>query len=261
MKRNTVAIGIAAAFAAVVTTLALISTGSAAPTTPSRIGPMVLPAERTWTFDLTRQFATKTTWKAVVNDNGGAYDDGDSPSRSKICFVGASANQSRCTLLADLFNNSLHYQELVELSDSPLAAAPPVRGLVLKATGTYSSGEVHQTAIWVYDRTHDDFRLISANVVGGGDWERVFDVGPLGGYLIESNWDWRIQEGETRFGSDHRRKISVFRYVPDEDGGSYRSVLEYTTDKKYDPEDTETIRAEFPTIESRLGISAQARKP
>ena len=259
MKRNAVAIGMAAAVAATVAVLAPILTGSAEPTASTRIGPLELPAERTWTFDLTRQLATKTSWKAVVNDNAGSYDDGDAPSQSKICFVGGVSNQTRCTLFNDLFKDSFHHQELIDLSDAPLAAAPPVRGLVLKATGMYITGEVHQTAIWVYDRAHDEFRLISTNVVGG-DWERIFDVGPLSGYLVDSNWDWRTEEGETRFGSDHRRKISVSKYMPDENGGSYRKVLEYTTDKKYGPEDTETIRAEFSTIESRLGISTQARK-
>lgn len=120
-------------------------------------------------------------------------------------------------------------------------------GLVMKAEALYPTGQVPETAIWVYDAQQDHFHLVSALESGE---VRIFSSGPLNGILVTA--DWHRDEGDTRW-SDHRREITIYRYKADSgEAGSYGKLLEYTTGKKYDAEDTGTIDAERATIEVRL---------
>jgi hypothetical protein len=194
-------------------------------------------------------FGTRTAWDAVVTAQSGGYEDvSASPSQAKICFVADSSAANQCTYFNDLFQSTLTYQELTDLSVAPLASATNAKGLILKVTGSYPTGNAHEMAIWVYDSKQDNFRLVSALQ---SSEERIFTDGPLDSYLVTANWQW--EQGETRFGSDHLRKITAYQYVRDDGAGVYRKVLEYTTAKKYGPEDTNTIEGEISAIEAKLG--------
>ena len=189
-------------------------------------------------------------WTVVVTAQSGGYSEtSNSPSQAKICFVADLNAANQCAYFNDLFRSTLSYQELSDLSVAPLASGPAAaKGLVLKVTGSYATGNAHEMAIWVYDSNRDDFRLVSALQ---SSEERIFTEGPLDGYLVTANWE--SEEGETRFGSNHKRKITAYQYVNDDGVGVYRKVLEYTTADKYDPENTNTIDAEISAVESRLG--------
>jgi hypothetical protein len=215
---------------------------------PSLGGYTVEPA-----VQLQNAFGARTAWTAVVTAQSGEYTDvSASRSQAKICFVPDSSAASQCAYFNDLFRSTLTYQELSDLSVVPLASGPAgAKGLVLKATGSYPTGNVHEMAIWVYDSNQDDFRLVSALQ---SSEERIFTDGPLDEYLVTANWQW--EQGETRFGNDHLRKITAYKYVNDDGAGAYRKVLEYTTTKKYGPEDTNTIEAEISAIEAKLGHSS-----
>jgi len=117
--------------------------------------------------------------------------------------------------------------------------------LVLKADALYPTGQLHEMAIWPYDRKRDDFHLALA--VGFNE-ARILNSGPLAGTLVTS--EWRRERGATRW-SDHRREIQVYRYVTGNDVGVYRKILDYTTTKSYGAEDTKTIEQEFAAIESK----------
>lgn len=119
-------------------------------------------------------------------------------------------------------------------------------GLELKAAAWYPTGQIHETAIWVYDAQLDDWHLVLAVE---SDEVRVFSSGVLNGMLVTS--DWHREEGETRC-DDHRRDITVYRYSGNGGEASYRKVLEYTTTRKYGAEDTDTIDAEMSNIEAKL---------
>lgn len=195
-------------------------------------------------------FGTRAAWTAVVTAQSGGFEDfsASSPSQAKICFVSDSDATNQCTYFKDLFKSDLSYQELSDLSVAPLASVgTDAKGLILHASGSYPSGNTHEMAIWVYDARRDAFRLASTLQFSE---ERIFTEGPLDGYLITANWQW--EQGETRFGSDHKRKITAYQYVNSDDAGVYRKVLEYTTADKYDPENTNTIDAEMTAIESQL---------
>jgi hypothetical protein len=120
------------------------------------------------------------------------------------------------------------------------------KGLELKAAAWYSTGQVQETAIWVYDAQRDDFHLVLA--VESGE-VRIFSSGPLNGTLVTSHW--QRDEGDTRW-SDHRRDITVYRYSADGGGAGCRKVLEYTTTRECGAEDTDTIDAELSNIEAKL---------
>jgi hypothetical protein len=211
-------------------------------------------------FDLKMPFATRDPWQAVVTaaaardyEISGAGNLG--PSRSKICFIRAAGQQGECEYFRTLFHSSLTIQESSGLSLIPLTSKRGgVTGLVLKATALYDTGQLHETAIWVYDAKADRFRLISSATAAE---EQIFASGALDGYLVTA--DWHFQPGETRFGSDHQRIITVYRYEPSDAGGSYRKVLRYTTVKKYGPEDVGTIAEEMDSIEQHIRQSAGAR--
>ncbi len=119
-------------------------------------------------------------------------------------------------------------------------------GLELNAAAWYSTGQAHETAIWVYDAQQDDFHLALA--VESGE-VRIFSSGPLNGMLVTS--DGHRDERDTRW-SDHMRDITVYRYTTDGSEAGYRKLLEYTTAKKYDAEATDTIDAELSNIEAKL---------
>jgi hypothetical protein len=199
-------------------------------------------------------FGTRASWSAVVTAQSDGYVDVPAaPSRSKICFDaksdGWSDDQHQCTYFNDLFHSALTYQEFTDLSITRLASGPVnARGLVLKATGSYPTGNVHETAIWVYDVTQDQFRLVSALQSAE---ERILSSGPLDGYVITAAWQW--QPGESRFGSDHFRRITAYKYVDDNGEGVYRKALEYITTEKYGAEDAHTIEREISTIAAKLG--------
>ncbi|MGA2563572.1 MAG: hypothetical protein ABSF96_08435 [Steroidobacteraceae bacterium] len=115
---------------------------------------------------------------------------------------------------------------------------------MLKAAAIYDTGNVNYAAIWLYDRGQDQFLLASTEAGSG----QIFISGPLDGYLVTSHWDW--EPGETRFGDDHRRKITAYRLEP----SGYQQALQYNTEKKYGPEDLNTIDSELPNIESKLDL-------
>jgi hypothetical protein len=162
---------------------------------------------------------------------------------------GWSDDRNQCAYFNDLFHSALTYQALTDLSVTSLASGSmSVKGLVLTADGSYATGSVHEMAIWIYDVAPDHFRLVSALQSAE---ERIFSDGPLNGYVVTANWQW--QAGESRFGSDHLRRITAYKYVDDGGDGSYRKVLEYTTTKRYTPEDTNTIASEASTIAVKLG--------
>lgn len=201
-------------------------------------------------FDLTTGLGANGDWKAVVtaavepqheivSDNG--------RSQSKICFVRKAPTTSECTYFRDLFHSQRMFQVFSSLTAVPLQSeGAATNGLELKAAAWYSTGQVHETAIWVYDAQRDDFHLALA--VESGE-VRIFSSGLMNGMLVTS--DWHRDEGDTRW-SDHRRDITVYRYSADASEAGYRKVLEYTTTKKYGAEDTDTIDAESTTIQAKL---------
>jgi hypothetical protein len=209
-------------------------------------------------INLQASFDAKAAWQAVVIGQTAPplWQDIDGPpSQSKICFVSEAKGANDCAYFRDLFKSPLGSQAITDLSVVSLSSiSPNTEGLVLKATGFYTSGEVHETAIWVYDQADNNFSLVSALT---SDEERIVTQGPLDGFLITVNWNW--EKGEARW-DDHRRKITVYRFAANEGAGAYREVLEYTTAKKYDAEDTHTIDSEMNVILTRLGLSNDSRE-
>jgi hypothetical protein len=131
-------------------------------------------------------FGTRAAWTAVVTAQRGGFQEGLSPSQAKICFVADSNATNQCRYFKDLFQSDVTYQELTDLSVAPLASVrAEAKGLILKASGSYTSGNAHEMAIWVYDASGDDFRLVFALQ---SSEERIFTEGPLDGYLVTANW-------------------------------------------------------------------------
>lgn len=208
--------------------------------------------------NLQTSFDTRTTWQAIVSAQPAPpiWQDIDGPpSQSKICFADASQGANDCTYFRDLFKSTLGSQAVTDLSVVSVASkSPNAKALVLKATGFYISGDVHETAIWVYDQANDKFNLVSALT---SDEEQIMSGGPLDGFLITADWDWA--SGETRW-DDHQRKMTVYRFDASNGAGSYRRALEYTTAKKYGAEDTNTINSEMNAILTQLGLSGDSRE-
>jgi hypothetical protein len=209
------------------------------------------PAPSTYTthpaFDLRQPFHTESAWKAVVTvqtiePNSDGKDPGH-PSQSRICLVNESTSANNCTHLQKLFDSNYSYWSDGDLQVVPLKSHG-IDGLMLKATAIYDTGTVNYAAVWLYDRERDQFLLAYAN----GD-PQIFITEPLDGYLVTSSWVW--EPGETRFGDDHRRKITAYRLEP----GGYQQALQYNTEKKYGPEDLNTIDSELPNIESKLDLT------
>lgn len=208
--------------------------------------------------NLQASFDAKAPWQAVVIAQTAPplWQDVDGPpSQSKICFVDSSKGANDCTYFRDLFESSLGSQAVTDLSAVSLSSASAsAKGLVLKATGYYVSGEIHETAIWVYDQANDKFNLVSALT---SNEQRIVSQGPLGGFLITADWDWAA--GESRW-DDHQRKITVYRFDATDGVGAYREVLEYATAKKYGAEDTDTIDSEMNVILTRSGLNSDSRE-
>ena len=207
--------------------------------------------------DLSAEFSTMGDWKAVVtaaNDPNSEFESEGESSKSRICFARGSHGASECTYFRDLFSSHLTFQLLKGLSVVELISGhPETKGLQMMATALYPTGQVHEAAIWVYDRRRDQFR-VAATLTSGE--LRIFPAGALKGCLITADWDRPLNEGETRFGSDHKRIMTVYRYSAEGSAGTYQKVLTYITARKYSPDDTDTIEAEQTRIEEKL----QARK-
>ncbi len=201
-------------------------------------------------FDLQGAFGTTGDWKAVVTavvEPAGEFDSDERPSQSKICFVHTASPTPDCTWFRELFDSNLTFQKFSSLSVARLkSGSSTLRGLVMKATALYPTGQLRETAIWVYDARRDRFRLATAVK---SDEVRILSSGPLNGTLITS--DWHRDEGETRW-SDHRRDVAVYRYSSDGGEAGYRKALEYTTARKYGAEDLNTIDAEMADIEAKI---------
>ena len=201
-------------------------------------------------FDLKAAFGTTGNWKATVNaamEPAPDFDSDEGASQSRICFVRTAPQASDCAYFRDLFHSKLTFQTLSSLTVEQLrSGSSPVSGLVMKADALYPTGQIHETAIWVYSPRQDRFHLAAAvesNEV------RIFTIGPLNGFLITA--DWHRDEEETRW-SDHRRDITVYRFSGDNGDASFGKVLEYTTTKKYGAEYTGAIEAEQANIEAKI---------
>ncbi len=201
-------------------------------------------------FNLKGAFGTTGDWKAVVtaaiNPAREIVSD-EGASQSRICFIRAAPAASRCAYFRDLFHSKLAFQVMSSLSVRPLrSGSSPVSGLVMKADAFYSTGQIHETAIWVYDPQQDRFHLTAA--VDSGE-VRVFTSGPLNGFLVTA--DWHRDQGDTRW-SDHRRDITVYRYSGNGGEAQFGKVLSYTTTKRYSAEDTGSIDTEQANIEAQV---------
>ena len=201
-------------------------------------------------FDLKAAFGTTGDWKAVVTaavEPTRAFESDAGISQSRICFVGTAPPTSECTYFTDLFHSNLTVQVFSSLSVVRLrSGSAAINGLIMKAAAWYPTGQVPETAIWVYDAQQDHFHMLSALE---SSEVRIFSSGPLSGILVTA--DWHRDEGMSRW-SDHRRDITVYRYSADKGEASYRKVFEYTTTKKYGAEDTGTIDAERANIEAKI---------
>lgn len=209
-----------------------------------------LPYREEPPFDLKAAFGTKGDWKAVVTaavKPAREIESDEGISQSRICFAATTPPRSECAYFRDLFHSKLTFQVSTSLSIVPLlSGSPAIKGLVLKAAAWYPTGQVPETAIWIYGAPQDRFQLVSAvesNEV------RIFSGGPLNGTLVTA--DWHRDEGDTRW-SDHRRDIAVYRFGANHGQAGYGKVLEYTTGKKYGAEDNGTIDAERAAIEAKM---------
>ena len=201
-------------------------------------------------YDLKAAFGTTGDWKAVVTaavEPAREFESHEGTSQSRICFVSAASPNSECTYFTDLFHSNLTVQVLSSLSVVQLrSGSAPTNGLVMKAAAWYDTGQVPETAIWVYDAQQDHFHLLTTLESGE---VRIFGSGFLSGILVTA--DWHRDEEESRW-SDHRRDITVYRYSVDNGEASYRKVLAYTTTRKYGAEDTGTIDAERTNMEAKI---------
>ena len=209
-------------------------------------------------FDLKAGLDTTGDWKALVTaaiEPAREIVSDDGPSESKICFVRTAPTTSECTYFRGLFHSKRMFQVFSSLAAVRLQSeSSATNGLELKAAAWYSTGQVHETAIWVYDAQRDDFHSVLA--VESGE-VRIFSSGALDGMLVTS--DWHRDEGDTRW-SDHKRDITVYRFSADGSTAGYRKVLEYTTGKKYGAEDTHTIDAELGNIKSKTLLELKRRE-
>lgn len=205
-------------------------------------------------FELKAAFGTTGDWKAlvtaVVEPRHEIVSD-DGASQSRICFVRAAPPGNDCAWFKDLFDSNLVYQTFSSLSPMRLRSGNAVNGLMMKASALYTTGQVPETAIWVYEARQDRFHLVFA---GKSPEVRVFSSGPRDGMLVTADWIW--DKGETRW-NDHRRDIAVYRYSSDAGNAGYRKVIEYTTAKKYGAEDTGTIEEELAVIEAKIARAAR----
>ncbi|HEV2703663.1 MAG TPA: hypothetical protein VGV09_18705 [Steroidobacteraceae bacterium] len=202
-------------------------------------------------FDLGRDFGPPQDWKAIVTaaaEPQAEIDPNATPSQSKICFVRASLGTTQCTYFKDLFKSALAFQGLSGLSIVPLTSEPhPTNALLMKAVAWYPTGQLSETAIWNYDRRNEAFRLA---VAMESPEVRIVSSGLLAGYLITADWQW--EAGETRFGSNHKRRIAVYQFNARDSAMGYHKVLEYITASKYGPENDHTIDSEIGTIRKRI---------
>jgi hypothetical protein len=200
-------------------------------------------------FDLKGALETTGDWKAVVTaaiEPTREFEKDEGASQSRICFVRAPQT-NECAYFKDLFDSRLTFQVFSSLAVERLrSGSAPANGVVMKAAAWYPTGQVHETAIWVYDPQQDRFHLVSTVE---SEEVRVFSSGPLNGDLVTA--DWHREEGESRW-SDHRRDISLYRYSSEIGESGYRKVLEYTTTRKYGAEDISTIDAELANIEAKI---------
>jgi hypothetical protein len=201
-------------------------------------------------FDLQAALGTSGEWKAVVTAvlaPRREFDSDEGPSQSRICFVRTVPAASECAYFSDLFHSNLTFQAFSSLTAVPLqSGSAATKGFELKAAAWYPTGQVQETAVWVYDAQRDDFHLVLA--VESSE-VRIFSSGVLNGMLVTS--DWQRDQGDTRW-SDHRRHVTVYRYGAEEGEAGYRTVFDYATAKKYGAEDTDTIESELSDIEARL---------
>jgi len=222
------------------------------------LGPWSLPAQSAAPpqyreqppFDLKAAFGTTGDWDAVVTaaiEPTREFESDEGVSQSRICFVRTAPRTSECAYFRDLFHSKWTFQVLSSLVVEPLRSGKAaVSGLIMKAAAWYPTGQVPETAIWVYDQQQDRFQLVSAVE----SFEvRVFSSGPLNGCLVTA--DWHRDEGDSRW-SDHRRDITLYRYSADADEAAYRKVFAYTTTKKYGAEDTSTIDAELANFAAKI---------
>jgi len=208
----------------------------------------VLPAESD-SLDLKAPFATKSDWRVTVyGDAGDPKIDSDIASTAKICFTGGAAHAEKCSSLNDLTSVSSPRpsQKLTALAIVPLwSGQSAVKALVVRYEGAYATGVVDQTAIWVYDSARDDFRLASALATSGQGEQRLFNSGPMDGYLVTA--DYILGDRETRW-DDHRYRVHIYRYAD----GAYGPVLDYETAAKYPSETVTAIESELPSMPKRL---------
>lgn len=228
------------------------------------LGQWSLPAQRTFIvqktappqyreqppFDLKAALGTTGNWKALVTaaiEPKSEFDSDEGPSQSRICFERTAPQSDECAYFRDLFHSKLTFQALSSLSVERLRSGnAAVSGLAMKAAALFPTGQLHETAIWAYDRQQDRFHLAIATE---STELRIFSSGRLNGYLVTA--DWHRDDGASRW-SDHRRDITLYRLSGDGAETSYRKALDYTSAKKYGAEDTGTIDAELASIEAKL---------
>jgi hypothetical protein len=200
---------------------------------------------------LQQSFHTVSPWKVTVTASvAPTHEIGSDNGRSvsQICFDRQALAPSSCTYFSALFNSPRLYQVFLGFSVERLTRRlSTATGLIMKARAWYSTGQVQEMAIWVYNVQRDEFELAVA--VPSSQEQRIFNSGYLDGALVTVNWYWANHENRW---SDHRRNVTVYRYRADKGIGTYRKVLEYTTIKKYRAEDSSTIDAELVNIESKL---------
>jgi hypothetical protein len=146
----------------------LLSAGSALLWQQGALAQATAPPQYREKPPLNQRAALGTTgdWKAVVTavlEPRREFDSDEGPSQSRICFAREDPAKSECAYFRDLFHSKMTLQVFTSLNAVRLQSeSAATNGLELKAAAWYPTGQIPETAIWVYDAQQDDFQLALA---------------------------------------------------------------------------------------------------
>jgi|HubBroStandDraft_2_1064218.scaffolds.fasta_scaffold171669_2 hypothetical protein len=204
------------------------------------------------TISLKSFFKMRSDWSVSAYQANTADDLGSDP--AKLCFVRPKDKHENCTKITSGMPNDptflFDYQAVTDLKVVTLK--PGVSAILFHAQFSGGgSGTKEQISLWTYDPRSDWFwPALIVSPTGIGQY-KVFNSGPLSGYVIVGDPEW--QTGEPHFGA-HQFHMTVYRLT----GLFYLEVLSYLAKQKYSVSDddnsypSDAIDGELPQIRTLL---------
>ena len=211
------------------------------------------------TLNLKEILGTKSDWRVTTYEVAGGEDARFGKDPAKFCFWRTSPKTSTCrfTRRFESYGYALSFQTIGAPSIAHLTTAAPDRASVMigASSSEGGSGVIDLASLWSYDPSVDDFAELFEFRHSELGESKIFDSGPMNGYLVTADFIRLSSEGETHF-SEHRYSVAVWRYSLAE--SHYLQVLQYITDKKYGGRETtgaiDVITPELPQIQRLLKV-------